>query len=206
MKLIVYVTITLALLLAGCEGLPPPPTTHTPIPATATPPPTPTRTDETVIPFETIAVNQMESPLPDVVGDSAIVTDSSVFYEESLPRKPLVFFVNRPEDVAPFESWLPPEILSAIAAVDFQEYAVFAFFEALSTASDGYIARIAARDDGMLVVYAPLRIFASGTAEVTFPAHIVKIRRQDVPFALSENVSVQLETYEIIVKGERNFP
>ena len=204
MKSIVFVLALLAMLLAGCENLPSPPATRTPLPATATPLPTPTRTDETVIPFETIAVNQMESRLPDVVGDSAIVayfsTVSHADDADNLPWEPLVFLVDAPEDVTPFASWLPPEILSAIANVDFQEFAVLAFFEALSPANDGYIERIAARDDGTLVVYAPLRFFSSATADVKFPGHIVKIRRQDVPFALPENELVQLETYKVIVE------
>ncbi len=191
--------------IAGCENLPPPPATRTPLPATATPMPTPTREDEVVIPFETIAVNQMESRLPDVVGDSAIVADfSPAFFADdadNMQREPLVFLVDAPEDVTPFASWLPPEILSAVANVDFQEYAVFAYFAGIRGGGlDGYIARIAARDDGTLVVYAPLRLFSAGTSDVTFHGHIVKIRRQDVPFALSEDVPVQLKTYKVIVE------
>jgi len=205
MKAIVLVLALLALLLAGCENLPPPPATRTPLPATATPMPTPTREDEVVIPFETIAVNQMESRLPDVVGDSAIVTEFSTVSHaddaDNLPWEPLVFLVHAPEDVTPFASWLPPEILSAIANVDFQEYAVFAYFAGIKSGGlDGYIARIAARDDGTLVVYAPLRLFSSGAPIDTVPGHIVKIRRQDVPFALPENELVQLETYKVIVE------
>lgn len=192
------------LFLAGCEQGSVAPLAQALFPTatpTLVPSPTPTRVDEVVIPFESVAVNQLQANLPPVIDDPDITADFSLTYsnDAEMPLQPVIFLVTSPEEATLFQDWLPSEILNAIAGVDFREYIVIAFFEALSPASDGYIARIAIEQNGQVTVYAVLRRFSSATADITFPSHIVKLRRQDIPFPVSTGTNVKLETETRII-------
>lgn len=205
MKPIFAVLAALALLLAGCQGtltLPALPTPSPTLTATLvpTPTPTPTREDEGSIPFETIAIGDLKGT-PPVGGEPEIVThfgpQSVDELNDLVDKGPFIFLVTSPEEVALFERWLLPESRAAITSVDYQKYAVIAFFVGLrGGCCDGYIERIAASEDQTLTVYAFLRNRSSGTDDLTFPGHIVKLQRQDVPFPLSADTQVTLEVNE----------
>jgi hypothetical protein len=186
----------LALLVTGCQGV-------LIVPPSPLPTPIPTRADEVVIAYETIAVNHMLPeapptipPLPPVVGEPEIVTDftpPSEAFEEI--RDPMVFLVLSTKDIALLQEWLPPETRMAMAEVDFAHQAVVVFFTGnKGGGADGYIERIAARQPDVLAVYGVQRQLSFSTATSMFPSHVVRIRRQDVPFALSAEMSVPLET------------
>ncbi len=207
--LVLAMLVLLSLLLAGCpQGSTVPPTlarvfptvTPTPVPL-----PTPTREDETVIPFETIAINDLIASLP-VGGEPEIVTSDDLGYvsqeavENLINEGPTVFLVTSSQDVAPFQIWLLPEIRAAIATVDFEQYVVIAFFAGVkSNCCDGYISRIATNKLDVLTINAVFRSRSSGNPAETYPIHIVKIQRQDVPFPLSPGVQIQLETERQII-------
>jgi hypothetical protein len=198
----------LTLLITGCQGglIVPPSPLPTPTAApTATAPSTPTRADEVVIGYTTIAVNHTLPempptipPLPPVVGEPEVTVDYLFMppYETTEGyREPMVFLVMSAQDLEPFHAWLPPETLKAIANVDFAQQAVVVFFTGRKGGgTDGYIERIAARQPDTLAVYGVQRQLSLSTQMSTFPSHVVRIRRQDVPFALSADVRVPLET------------
>jgi hypothetical protein len=194
LRVLMSAFLLLTSLAAGCQGMNIPVLIVTPT-VTPTPPPTPTRADEQVIPFTTVAINQVKTPLPPSVVEPQIVTEYSPFTAEETIQEPQVYLVTASEAVAPFQHWLPSETLAALAEVDYDQYFVIAFFAGLSGGNqDGYIERIAVDSTGAINVYGVRRHFSSGPAIDTFPSHIVQIRQDDVPISVDASVPVNLTT------------
>jgi hypothetical protein len=182
--------------LAACEG-------YVPLPSPL-PSPTPTRTDEVVIPFESLATNFIRQ-LPGDLGEPAIRTDylpalTSQEFDELRSQKPQVFLVAAPGDVATFQVWLPPETLTALAGIDYSQRIALALFPGVSILGvPTIIRRIATSQNGTLVVYAVTLDYGYGLPADTFPSHIVLVQRADVPFPVDEKTRVTLELSTEIV-------
>jgi hypothetical protein len=200
---VLLILLLCLVVLAGCEQRNVAPLAQALFPTatpTLVPSPTPTRVDEVVIPFESVAVNQLQADLPTGVNAPDITAQSPIFQDEQTEvYEPQVFILSNKDQLAEIQMWLPEETVRVIAGIDFQQLIVIAFFEALSPASDGYIERIGIGQNSQITVYAVLRQFSSATGEVTFPSHIVTVRRQDIPFPVSEGTSVKLETETRII-------
>jgi hypothetical protein len=198
LKVLMPAFLILTLLAAGCQGMEIPVLIMTPTVA-PTPPPTPTRADEQVIPFTTLAVNFVNTttnPPPALVEPQIVTEFPYQWIEEDLEKslEPQVFLVTASEAVEPFQHWLPPETLAALAEVDYDQYFVIAFFIGRSGGGDGYIDRIAVDSSGAINVYGVRRQYSSGVPVHMLPSHIVQIRRDDVPILVDASVPVNLET------------
>lgn len=180
-----------ACLAAGCQDAFPFGGTPTP---TAAPPPTPTRADEVVIPFDTIAVNDMQSDLPKSIGEPTIQSHYGAL-EGDGSLEPTAFLITSPAELSALTEWLPPETITATMAVDFEHNVVLVFSGGLmSGGSDAYIERIAASGPTQLKVYGVERHTSAGTTNETLPSHIARIRKQDLPYGLSSEVQIAIET------------
>lgn len=191
------VTILSMLTLVACQPVALP-QIFQPLPPPPIPTPTPTRTDETVIPFKTLAVNQMAA-IPLSSGGEPVITTSDAPDPPELERlanqKPVVYLVTAPEEVAPFQRWLPPETLAALADVDYTQDVVLAFFPSWNSGGcDGYIQRIAASRNGALLVYGVMRTCSMTTADMKWPSHIIQVQRSTIPFPVTSGTQVTLET------------
>ena len=190
-----WVALVLLLVLVACQDYVKMPT---PLPSA-----TPTRTDEVVVPFESLATNYIGA-LPKGFGEPIIKTHfmpapTSKELDALRSRSPQVFLVAAPpSDVATFRAWLPPQILTALAEIDYSQKIALAFFPGMGRSSTT-IRRIATSRSGVLTVYAVSVDYGYGLPEETFPSHIVLIQRADVPFPIDVNTQVILELSTEIV-------
>jgi hypothetical protein len=192
-------------LLTGCEpGSTAPPAlapffpTVTP---TIVPSPTPTREDETVIPFESIVLGDRNpiSELP-VLRNSEIVTSFAVPYAEEFHQGPFTFLITSPTDMDLIQPWVSSTILDVIREDDFEQFAFVAVFPgSFGAPTKVYVKRIATSSMGSINIHAVFERASAGVPVDTLPGHIVRIRRQDVPFPLSADVELQLETETVLV-------
>lgn len=209
MRTLPVLSILLCLcLLTGCEpGTTAPPAlapffpTVTP---TIMPSPTPTREDEIVIPFESLAIGGLIRGVPDGIDEPEMATDFGPYtldeYESLIGQGPFTFLITSLEEAMSLPTWVPSEVQSAIESVDFEQDVIVAYFMGPSGgAADGYIYRIATSTLETITIYTVVRQATSASVDFSFPGHIVRIRRQDVPFPLSAGVEIQLETETVMV-------
>lgn len=157
--------------------------------------PTPTRADETVIPFEFLAANQiLEIPLefggaPQVYTYFTPPVEAEVW--ESVQDNPPLYLITALEDLAPIQVWIAPEIQPLLTDTDFTQQGVFVFFP--QSCGGGYIQRIATSQPGRLTVYAIKRTCVMTTADMKRPYQVVRFERVDVPFDITSNTQVELD-------------
>ncbi len=190
MRFLILLLLPAACLVAGCQSLLLFGGTPTP---TATPLPTPTRADEVVIPFETIAVNDMQFDLPKSIGEPAIQSEYGAL-EGNGSLEPTAFLITSSAELSALAEWLPPETITTTTAIDFEHNVVLVFSGGLmGGGSDAYVERIAASGPTQLRVYGVERHASAGTTNETLPSHVMCIRKQDLPYTLSPEVRIAVE-------------
>lgn len=171
--------------------------------------PTPTRSDETVIPFEMLAANQIFEIPPEFGGESEPMSEippkfsgkppaytyftPSVEYEvwQKAYNDPPIMLITAVDDLAPIQVWIAPEIQMLLDETDFTQQAVFFFFP--TDCGGGYVQRIATSQPDSLTVYAVVRRCAMTTADEKRPYQVVRFDRADVPFEITPETEVNLE-------------
>lgn len=170
--------------------------------------PTPTRSDETVIPFEMLAANQIFNIPPEFGGESEPVSETplefsgeppaytyftpSVEWEvwESARDNPPLYLITAVDDLAPLQVWIAPQIQMLLDKTDFTQQAVFFFFP--TDCGGGFVQRIATSQPDSLTVYAVVRRCAMTTADEKRPYQVVRFERADVPFDITPATQVEL--------------
>ena len=107
-----------------------------------------------------------------------------------------------PEDVEEVARYLPPKTVAAIAATDFTKDAVVVLLRGVEGyGNDTFIERIGSRY-GSLTAYAQFWVPVQGYAYpevMTFPFHVVKIRRAGLPTigGSTPSLAIRYEAYEV---------
>ena len=109
---------------------------------------------------------------------------------------------NPEEDVEEVARYLPPKTVAAIAATDFTKDAVVVLLRGVEGyGNDTFIERIGSRY-GSLTAYAQFWVPVQGYAYpevMTFPFHVVKIRRAGLPTigGSTPSLAIRYEAYEV---------
>lgn len=196
---ILCVLTMLHITLAACQPVALP-QIFQPLPPTPVPTPTPTRANETVIPFKTLATNQVgEIPLS-AGGVPVLKTyDTPDFTSEEMPAlldlQPALYVATSPDELSRFLEWLTPETRALLNEVDYTQNVVLAFFLGFwGGGCGGYIQRVAASQMDTLFVYGIMRSCTMTTADDKWPSHIVQVRRDHVSFPITSETQVVFET------------
>ncbi len=201
---VLLILLLCLVVLAGCEQRNVAPLAQALFPTatpTLVPSPTPTRVDEVVIPFESVAINHLIS-IPPVGGTPASVTSATPFYDSDLGnfQESLTVVLLSQQDILTYAKWYSPETVAALEQVDYVEYFVLGTFFGLgSPCCDGYIQRLAVTNEARLEVHLVLRHGSSGAAEITFPYHMLKIRRHDMPIPIRHDMLIDVNVETLII-------
>lgn len=193
--------VLILLVLAACDSFSTLPIFPTPTPSPV-PSPTPTRADETVIPFQLLASNDISpltvnspggEPLLSLKdGQPAITND----LETLAQREPTVLLVNDVEEARPLAEWLPREILTRLAEVDYSSNVAVVYALGLTDMqANTHVQRVATSHPNELTVYSVLYVYNYSLAAETFPSQVITISREEIPFKVTSDTAVHLEIF-----------
>lgn len=182
------------LLLAGCaDSAVAPSIFSTPTPVIE---PTPTPGDDIPLSFEIVAINY--TGIPEEQGLPAVVTR---YYPDTnneevravVEKGAWLAVVTTTEEALRLQPFLAPEQYELLTGLDFEEHTALVFFGGMATRNyNVYIQRIAVTQEGVLSVHAIHRFAAMATADQSYPSLIARIRRADMPVALSAGMPLSL--------------